>query len=335
MPFSPLTNSILVAMTMYLILVGLAAVTNELSIVRSDVLVPIALFIVGYLIDTETYISNHIKKTAPGIAVAFKYDVRKRVKGIVNNKLRITVGLIALVPGWFIIYDLVHSVLRYTSVVTQSYITVAAMLIPFILGEVVTGVILVIHEVTMIGRDLSGEINVSNPRQLAALKLLGGWCLKVAVFGAVISAVTFPAVLLAPWQSGIPQEIFLVWLMALAADAVLLLLLFVVPLRSIHRALAVSKTQKLTTVLEQHELIYGKLTEVLQKKNLTDAGTELEVLNTTLNSIRATKDMIERIPEWPWDMKMIRTLIIALLAPLLSSVILPNLGRVIGSLFGT
>jgi hypothetical protein len=116
------------------------------------------------------------------------------------------------------------------------------------------------------------------------------------------------------------------WLTGAIAFAALAVLAFLLPLMGLHRRLAEAKDAELVEIGRRWQVCMAEVYRCL------DAG-EMEAVhaaNTALSALERGRVAIERIPTWPWRAETLRSLVAALILPVILSVLQYALRRTFG-----
>jgi hypothetical protein len=109
--------------------------------------------------------------------------------------------------------------------------------------------------------------------------------------------------------------------------ALLAMLAFVLPLLGVHRALVAEKERLLDESADRMKASLAELHHRVDRKNLRD----MDALNKAIASLEIERNLLNRIPTWPWQPESLRTVIVALLLPiviwLVQQVLQPLLAR--------
>jgi hypothetical protein len=111
------------------------------------------------------------------------------------------------------------------------------------------------------------------------------------------------------------------------AIALLALACFVLPLVRVHRILAGEKERRLEGIADRLNDAGGELHRRIQQGRYRG----MDELNKALAGLEIERNMVAAIPTWPWQPETLRTLLLALLLPLIVWAIQYVLQRVIGA----
>jgi hypothetical protein len=106
----------------------------------------------------------------------------------------------------------------------------------------------------------------------------------------------------------------------------LAVLAFVGPLVGIHRLLVTEKERLLDESADRLKLALAELHRRVEQLDLR----EMDALNKAIASLEIERNILGRIPTWPWQPETLRTFIVALLLPLALWMAQALLGRVLG-----
>lgn len=116
------------------------------------------------------------------------------------------------------------------------------------------------------------------------------------------------------------------WLTGAVVFAALAVSAFLLPLMGLHRRLAQARDDELSRITRRWQVCQE------QVYRLVDAG-DLEAMgavNTALTALERARSAIERIPTWPWRAETLRSLLAALVLPILISLLQYALKRAFG-----
>jgi hypothetical protein len=88
--------------------------------------------------------------------------------------------------------------------------------------------------------------------------------------------------------------------------------LFVLPLIGLHNRLAVEKTRLMTASQERVKAVLGRIHEAVDGGDL-DRSAQLK---DALGMVTAERDLLARLPTWPWSTSTFRGVASALLLPI-------------------
>jgi hypothetical protein len=110
-----------------------------------------------------------------------------------------------------------------------------------------------------------------------------------------------------------------------SAIVVVAIAAFVLPLLGLHQRLVQEKSRLESEVNRSVETIHHELQERVASRNF--AGTD--DLNTTLSSLLSLRQVIAKLPTWPWQAETLRAFVSALLVPILIWVITRILEQIV------
>jgi hypothetical protein len=108
--------------------------------------------------------------------------------------------------------------------------------------------------------------------------------------------------------------------------AVLASLAFLLPLLGLHRRLVHAKDQELADLNRRWQACMNEVYRRLDRGDLSAA----DKVNPTLTAPEKAREAIERIPTWPWRAQNLRSVVAALVLPVVISVIQYGLKRFLG-----
>jgi len=151
--------------------------------------------------------------------------------------------------------------------------------------------------------DRVNRIDLFHPRPLFAFSRLTG------AIGISLVLVVVLGTILAPSPTTAANLYYLLWYVAFVAFGVIV---FVVPLHGLHARL-VDEKERLQAEADE------RLATVLAELNRDAAAIDLgraDGLNKTLASLVQQRDLLARLPTWPWSATTLRAFVSAILLPL-------------------
>jgi hypothetical protein len=139
-----------------------------------------------------------------------------------------------------------------------------------------------------------------------------------ATSGVVLLAIGYLAVLTNPYASSNPTVIAF-----LTATTGLAVISFVVPLLGIHDAIVAEKSRRLDAVRVPIGLTLADLHRRVAARDLSDA----DALDKNLSSLLAEREVLLRVPTWPWAAGTLRGFITALVLPIVIGLVVRILGQ--------
>lgn len=139
-----------------------------------------------------------------------------------------------------------------------------------------------------------------------------------ATSGVVLLAIGYLAVLTNPYASSNPTVIAF-----LTATTGLAVISFVVPLLGIHDAIVAEKSRRLDAVRVPIGLTLADLHRRVAARDLRDA----DALDKNLSSLLAEREVLLRVPTWPWAAGTLRGFITALVLPIVIGLVVRILGQ--------
>jgi hypothetical protein len=176
-----------------------------------------------------------------------------------------------------------------------------------------------IHQLRVVGR-IYGQltkINLYQPKNLYTFSVQ----IALTAFGTFLLPVGF--LLANPWASWNEPVVF----GTVLAVQLLALGTFVWPHYGIHRLLVAEKENLLENANKRLEVIIEEMHKAVDESNLKGMGD----VSTTISSLNAEIETLEKIPTWPWHPETLRFLITALALPLGIWLIQLLLSRLLGS----
>ena len=111
------------------------------------------------------------------------------------------------------------------------------------------------------------------------------------------------------------EELRLEYLINNAVIIALIVAVFFVNTRNVHRVLAATRRQKLESVERHLARAYYRLEELIAENQDTHA------VATELNTLAISKQELKAIRTWPYNTQILRTIFISILSPLLVAII--------------
>jgi hypothetical protein len=160
----------------------------------------------------------------------------------------------------------------------------------------------------------STRVDLHNAAPLAAFSTLSA---HTAIGGLlIISAAVLitPEGLVGPFMS------------AAALFSLMAVLAFLLPLMGLHRRLVQTKDQELSDLSLRWQKCMSEVYRRVDEGDLAAADR----VNTTLLALERARAVIERIPTWPWRAETMRSLVAALVLPVVITLIQFGLQRLLG-----
>lgn len=107
----------------------------------------------------------------------------------------------------------------------------------------------------------------------------------------------------------------------------LAILAFVLPLLGIHRILEAEKERRVGESAERMRAALDDLHQRVDRKRLGD----MDALHKAIASLEVERNLLSRFPTWPWQPETLRTVVAALVFPLVLWVAQALLGRALGA----
>jgi hypothetical protein len=115
-------------------------------------------------------------------------------------------------------------------------------------------------------------------------------------------------------------------LISAAIFAGLAVLAFILPLLGAHRALVAEKSRMLDESADRLKVALAELHKRVDRGNFK----EMDALNKAIASLDIERNLLSRVPTWPWQPETLRTVIVALLLPLILWTAQAILARLLG-----
>jgi hypothetical protein len=173
-----------------------------------------------------------------------------------------------------------------------------------------------LNQIRMMRRLLAGtEADIFNPQRVYALSSYG------STFAVVFFlAYTFPTLLLSNLLVS-PGA-----LVSLYAVGVSLIVAFFVPLTAINKRMRENKDQLLNEIGNDLKGVQAKV----HKAVAAGKFGEVDKMRGTLSALREEREMIQKIPTWPWQPETLRNLLTPFLIPVIVFLVTRYLGTILG-----
>ena len=110
----------------------------------------------------------------------------------------------------------------------------------------------------------------------------------------------------------ITDPLYSPYLVGTAIFSVLPLAAFFFPLRGINRRLVKEKRRLMSEVARRLEIVLDKMKHTIESGDLKNIGD----LETALRAVRSEKDLVEKIPTWPWRPATLRVFLSSVFLPI-------------------
>lgn len=194
-------------------------------------------------------------------------------------------------------------------------VVLLAGLTAFLIGTAIY--IHTVHQLRVVNRLYAGMKRI-NMFHLAPVYAFSGLTSQTAIGFVILIAITQ---LLYPYSMTDANVLALYFSQVLLALAV-----FILPLRHAHQRLAIGKQRLEAAAAQRMEKALHHLHEAVDEQNLTT----LDGLNKIVAAITNERDILAKIPTWPWPPGMLRTVTTVLLVPIALFVIQAVLRRWLG-----
>ena len=197
------------------------------------------------------------------------------------------------------------SLRQATPVATEFAIWILYALVMPVIG------LLIVHDIRqlrLVGRlsALAANVDIFKPAPVTAFsRLTAVTAIGILAFVALLVA-TIPISVALASESVIPGEIA-----SATAMTVLAVASFVLPLRVMHGRLLEQKLGLVDAAQERLKLILGRVSEAVEANDLSNA----DQLNKTLSSVLAQRDLLAKLPTWPWSAGTFRGVASAVVLP--------------------
>jgi hypothetical protein len=159
---------------------------------------------------------------------------------------------------------------------------------------------------------LAVNVDIFKPGPVTALsRLTAATAIGIIAFVAAFALAT-PVTLPTTELAALPT--FIIELMALIALAVAS---FVLPLRVMHGRLLEEKLELIAGAQDRLKTTLGRLHDAVEAHDLSNA----DQLNKTLSSVLAERDVLAKLPTWPWSTGTFRGVASAVLLPIVIFVV--------------
>ncbi len=160
------------------------------------------------------------------------------------------------------------------------------------------------------------QVDLFHPRPLYAFSRLTGG------IGASLIAVVVLGTILAPSPTQSANLFYAAWYVGFVAFAIII---FVVPLLGLHGRLVDEKERLQADSDDRLQLVLAELNHDAGRLELGRA----DGLNKTLASLLQQREILAKLPTWPWSTTTLRTFVSAILLPLALFLVQRVLGQVI------
>jgi hypothetical protein len=200
---------------------------------------------------------------------------------------------------------------RPTPVAIEFVIGILYALVMAVIG------LLIVHDIRqlrLVSRlsALAANVDIFKPAPVTAFsRLTAVTALGILAFVALL-VLTIPVAVAIASESVLPGEIASATAMTLLAVAS-----FVLPLRVMHGRLLEQKLNLLDSAQDRLKVLLGRISDAVDTDDLSNA----DELNKTLSSVLAQRDVLAKLPTWPWSAGTFRGVATAVLLPVVIFVI--------------
>jgi hypothetical protein len=175
-----------------------------------------------------------------------------------------------------------------------------------------------VRQLRLVGRilDRVTRIDLFHPRPLYAFSRLTGG------IGIALILVVVLGFVLAPSSTQAANLYYALWYVGFVGSGVVV---FVVPLLGLHGRL-VDEKERLQA--ESDDRLKGVLAELNRDVDSLDLG-RADALNKTLGSVLQQREVLARLPTWPWSTTTLRAFVSAILLPLALFLVQRVLGQLV------
>ncbi|OGO53750.1 MAG: hypothetical protein A2V84_02670 [Chloroflexi bacterium RBG_16_70_13] len=218
--------------------------------------------------------------------------------------------ILAIIAFNFVITPLYYAI---DPVASQVVGITPAGLVPRLLSEATVGTVLVailyqaIRQMRIVGRlhAVADRVDPFRPSPLYAFSRL------TAEVGFVLIAFNALGMLLNPgiFESAAALVIYLPWI---AGFTIVAIVVFLVPLLGMHRRLERAKDRHEDAASDRLRDLLGELNEAIDAR----ATDRVDALDRTISALRHERELLAKLPTWPWSAGTIRGFGSALLLPI-------------------
>ncbi len=171
--------------------------------------------------------------------------------------------------------------------------------------------LLIVHDIRqlrLVGRlsAIAANVDIFKPAPVTAFsRLTAVTAIGILAFVALL-VLTIPIAVAIASDSVLPGEIA-----SATAMTVLAVASFVLPLRVMHGRLLEQKLSLVDAAQDRLKVILGRVSEAVETNDLSKA----DELNKTLSSVLAQRDLLAKLPTWPWSAGTFRGVASAVLLP--------------------
>ncbi len=269
----------------------------------------------GAMLGAQLWVAGYLRRVAGSAFDAFRPALRLPEPDVARLRYELTV--IPAVPALAVVALAV--VLSVASLVVNPAATgtvaLTGMLLvgAFVLQAVVTALMLVLllqltRQMWHIRRTMarSAVVDVFRPGPLHAFSRL------TSRTGVILLALTGSSLLVLP-ASFLTEEAFVItWLPYLVVPPLIATAAFVVPLYGMHGRLIAEKERQQGQTEERLQGLFDEINRDVDARDLASA----DALNKSLMSLLQQRDVLAKLPTWPWSTATLRGFVTAIFLPL-------------------
>ena len=309
-------------------------ISGEFQIFIRDYSLVALITIIAFMLFSETWIGDNIRSVSIKICEEIpesRAQLEFYLKKIFNWR-RHGIGLLMGLVVVGLVYGF-REVFWYSSDLILRFVMVLGFIAGYIFGEAFIGSLNVLRSINRIGNYLIEDTSLFDAKRIKLVKDVVGWGFQISVLTSFMMAFSYPAFFFAPFKGQLTSIVKLLGGVALVLVTALSVFVFLAPTLSIHRAMALKKSEMLQRLYDKvHELyqifINRSVDEIIKPESQYD-------FNKLLGSYKIFKENLEELSTWPFDVQTIRKLVGTVAVPILSyashylSVILSALGLMI------
>lgn len=319
-PLSPFGTSLVIFVVIVFSAATVAFIVGEIDLFILDIPVYTVVFGFSILLWGETYVGEKARQSSAAIAGISEFniqaDVDNYLDGVFNIPVRFIVGVI-IAAGFWAMYDLLG--FWYTSLLIATLGRIFVIMLGFVVGELLVAAYNLLFGTKELVLKLAGKVDIFQYSHISGLHMMATTCLLSASVGGLAGFFALFGMIFAPWRS--TGEIVLIPIVVILGLLLLCLVIFVIPLNSIHCVLTQAQEKEKSVLSEKFILL----------RNLVKSQTALDgKINTTsknIESIRLLSERVDRTSTWPLDVMRAVGYIIPIFGVIVETLLLMLLGR--------
>jgi hypothetical protein len=281
----------------------------------------------GVVLAAELWITAHIERVASSALDATRPALRLRVAEYERLRYELTLApalpsatALAIAGVLTILGSIVDPVGSYIVGVPGPVVVVASLAQTLIIGILFTGLLQLVRQMRLISTtlDRAAIVDPFLPGPLSGFSRLTSE-VGIAVIVVVTAGVFLTPVPTEPLTFAVKSLPFLVGAPAIA------LIAFVVPLYGLHTRLAAEKERLQGEAEDRLKGLLAALNDDIDRGDLARA----DGLNKQLASMLQQRDILARLPTWPWSAGTLRAVISAVFLPVVLVVIQAVVSRLL------